>query len=118
MKISGRITAIALTAVACALLTSTPAAASFECGYSTYQTPTNWGFGATCQQAIDDLYIKASADIACEYGSCFEQLILTSPNGTCFFNGSQEQADGYIQYRCYVWVPNECEFKICTPEPY
>ncbi|HYO14652.1 MAG TPA: hypothetical protein VE685_15765 [Thermoanaerobaculia bacterium] len=65
-------------------------------------TPLNWGVGATCQEATNNLRSRASQDIFCgEYGPCDVTLVIT---GACWWNDMKGmyQVDGYLTYRCKV----------------
>lgn len=97
----GVLAALALAILAARdLAAPRPAWAICYCASTTYQTPPNWGAGATCTAAQNSLYSNAWSDINCNgYNSCSETLVIT---GACWWDSSSGmyKVDGYIRYRC------------------
>lgn len=100
--ISAGVAVVAVASLTVLMLVTTPAPALAIClcpeGGPFFSTPTNWGFGVDCSAAISDLRAKTTsvARASCNpYGICDTQLVYV-----CWFNGTQYQADGHLDYSC------------------
>ncbi|HEX9945774.1 MAG TPA: hypothetical protein VGG03_27520 [Thermoanaerobaculia bacterium] len=102
---------VTVLALAGGLSTPNPAWAICFCPTNNdYTTMMNWGMGADCTAAHNDLvsHVNAEAYANCgtSFQTCLGTLVITT---SCWWNGSQFQEDGYRFYSC----------KECTErEPY
>jgi len=67
-----------------------------------YSTPENWGMGADCTAAQNDLAIHVNSVARADCGAtqtCLGTLHLVN---ACWWNGTMYQADGYRDYSCKV----------------
>lgn len=79
-----------------------------DCG-AQRQTAMVWGMGADCATAFQDAVNHGRALFTCESaGTCEETFVITTG---CWFNGTQQQVDGYMIYRCL----EGCSINPCEP---
>ncbi len=96
-----------LLALAGGISTPSPAWAICYCEtWDDYATAQNWGMGADCTAAHNDLLAHVNAEAHANCGgitkTCLGSLVIT---GSCWWTGSQYQEDGYRFYSCKVCGP-------------
>lgn len=92
------------------LLAAHPAAAGCFCPPNFQTTGNNWGFGATCSAAHDNMVANAQAEAAatCENGVCaFGSVTITwgCQTSTMPPHVGEKQEDGTIQFKCLACGP-------------
>ena len=98
-RLSWMLGLLLLAGGAASLLLPTEAAADDVCLGPVQSTQVRIGFGDNCVEAEQDLYNKSIAQTSCEYGFCYEQLVIRSE---CRDMRGFYRISGHLDYKCAI----------------